>query len=316
MHSVGCGTVSIEEESELSRPDLHLAWGAATDVGKVRRVNEDSFLAAPGLFVVADGMGGHHAGDVASRVTIDACRDAQSGSPLDILTVSALVSEANSRVRAQSAVANELAMGTTIVGIALVDNAGADALLVFNVGDSRCYEISPGGSISQITTDHSAVQELIELGELSEEEARSHPDRNIVTRAIGIEDAVFADFVLLPRSEASRFLLCSDGVSNEMTDTEILDLLDGEQAPGDAAKALIDRAVSGPARDNATAVVVDVTWSAAGASESLSDDDVTGPRPLAAKAEVLADVSNGPRQDSSDASESSAAVDLISDVPT
>ncbi len=284
--------VFIEELSELDRPDLHLAWGAATDVGKVRLINEDSFLASAGLFVVADGMGGHHAGDVASRVTIDVCREAALRTPLDILTISELVSEANTRVRGQSSATDERAMGTTLVGIALVDNGGADALLVFNVGDSRCYEISPRGSIAQITTDHSAVQELIDHGELGVDEARSHPERNVVTRAIGIEDEVFADFLLLPRSEASRFLLCSDGVSNELTDTEILDLLDGEQAPGDAARLLIERVVSGPARDNATAVVVDVRWVPVEDGQTLSDDDVTGPRPLVKlpKGDLISDV--------------------------
>jgi len=264
----------------LQRASMGVKCGAATHTGKVRTVNEDIFVLMPGMYVVADGMGGHQAGDVASAITAEVVREAGSLVPLTLDEVSGLVDLANARVRAQALETGPEGMGTTLVGIALIDSAGEDGLMVFNVGDSRCYQMTTDGELTQLTTDHSLVQDLIDAGEISLEQARTHRDRNVVTRAIGIEESVAADFVVLPSGGDTRLLLCSDGVSGEVTHHELAKMLGSERDPEAVADALISAVVSGPARDNATAVVIDVVWSHTGVVPGEADDDVTGPRPV------------------------------------
>jgi len=249
--------------AELSHKDIRLSWGGATDLGKVREVNEDGYLISPGLWVVADGMGGHQAGDVASKICIDTCREAVSQIPLQVEQVSELVTSANNRVLSHAETTQQLGMGSTLVGAALIDNGGEDALLIFNVGDSRCYEMVAEGELVQLSIDHSLVQEMVDQGDLTLEQARKHPRRNVVTRAIGIGPHVSADFFVLAREGRTRLLLCSDGVSGELSDSEMAEILRGADSPTGAAESLIGAVLSTPARDNATAVVVDVDWEAA-----------------------------------------------------
>jgi PPM family protein phosphatase len=264
----------------FERDGLRLASAGSTDVGKVRRINEDSFLVGPGMYAVADGMGGHAAGDVASQLVIDACRDLIGDLPVSLRAVEDLVNEANRRVREHARAAGTEGMGTTLVGVMLFDNGGDDGLVVVNVGDSRCYGWDETGGLVRLTQDHSVVQELVDAGAISDTEAMSHPERNVVTRAIGIEDAVAADFVVLPQLPGQRLLLCSDGVCGQLTDAEIEAFLARPDGPGNVVEALISAVLQGPAPDNATAIVIDVQWDtvAAGASE-ISDEDITGPRP-------------------------------------
>jgi len=259
--------------------DLGLAWSVASDVGKVRRLNEDSFLAHPGLFLVADGMGGHAAGDVASRIAVDVFREQLHSLPLVPADVDRLVSEANRRVREQADTDGADGMGTTLVGLALVDNGGASSLMVFNIGDSRCYAWSENAELELITKDHSVVQELVDAGAISSSEAKRHPDRNVVTRAIGVDVTAAADFFVLPRTSHQRFLLCSDGVSGPLDPKLIAECLASDSAPQEGAAILVAHVLEGRAADNATCIVVDVRWADVPDESRDADDDVTGPRP-------------------------------------
>ena len=252
-----------------------LTWASRTDVGKVRKVNEDSLMAADGLFVVADGMGGHAAGDVASQLTVASFVDRMSSGPLPIANLAGVIEHANATVMDHARDHHRQGMGSTLVGVALADNGGAPNLVVFHVGDSRCY-VSDDEGVRQVTRDHSEVQELVDRGEITAEEATTHPHRNVVTRAIGIDPAVFPDFVVLGPAASRRLMLCSDGVSGEVSfhDIERL-LLDVTRTPDEVAEQLMALVLAGRAADNASLIVVDVLQTDA----ALDDDvDVTGPR--------------------------------------
>lgn len=263
----------------VERPALSIRWAAASDVGKTRRHNEDAFIAEGGIFIVADGMGGHRAGDVASQLAIAACRDLVDKVPVPLTDVEQLVERANLTVREQAAVDGTVGMGTTLVGIIVFDNAGDEGLIVLNVGDSRCYAYSAAGGLTQLTRDHSVVQELIDAGSLSSSDARSHPDRNVITRAIGIEPAVAADFLVLAESD-QRLLICSDGVSGQITTDDLQRLLAEANGAEAAVEAVLAAVLAGPAPDNATAIVLDVAWQHADAAARADDDDITAPRIL------------------------------------
>ena len=233
-------------------------WGSATDVGLVRRHNEDSLLAQFPVFLVADGMGGHAAGEVASGLTSDRFRDLASSEDLTVERVAAAIDEANQTVLDAARDADRLqGMGTTLVGLIRVDDRSQELWLAFNIGDSRLYRWFEG-AMTQITTDHSEIQELVEQGAVSGEAARAHPLRNVITRAVGTERSVEPDFWLLPPARGERFLLCSDGLTNELPDTAIAEILAHEGEPSVAATRLVERAVAAGGRDNVTVVVVDV----------------------------------------------------------
>lgn len=265
--------------STLILPEIELCWGSMTDTGKVRQFNEDSMFAEPGVFVVADGMGGHAAGDVASRLTIEAFSAIVTGGPLELSAIADVVSDANRRVRDHAQLNGLEGMGATVVGALLVDNAGEDSLVVFNVGDARCYALVDG-RLSQLTTDHSLVQEMVDQGELLAELARTHPQRNVVTRAIGIEPVVAADFVIAPHEGSMKLLLCSDGVHGELSDDRIAELLAAPDDPQDIAQSIIDEVLLGRAADNATAVVITVVRPLQQEFRPAEEEiEVTGPRP-------------------------------------
>ncbi len=295
--------------------DLELAWSAASDVGKVRRLNEDSFLAHPGLFLVADGMGGHAAGDVASRIAVEVFEEQLAALPLVPADVERLVTEANRRVRQRADAEDTEGMGTTLVGLALVDNGGAASLMVFNIGDSRCYAWSDESGLELVTKDHSVVQELVDAGAISSSDAKRHPDRNVVTRAIGVEPTAAADFTVLPRAARQRFLLCSDGVSGQLDPEQIARCLADEHAPREGAATLVAQVLDGPATDNATCIVVDVRWASPLATRSEADEDVTGPRPKKAKNTDVAALIRGVPGELVGSQESEPATAPISEVP-
>ncbi|MGK9146175.1 protein phosphatase 2C domain-containing protein [Plantibacter flavus] len=226
-----------------------------TDTGRIRRLNEDSYYAGAPAFVVADGMGGHERGDVASRELSTAIA---RGIPLDTPTtteaVVTTIVAANAAIR--SVPTQGGIIGTTVAGLALVALSPQTDLhwMVFNVGDSRVYTWTDG-VLRRITVDHSAVQELIDAGEITELEARDHPERNIVTKAIGVEADIDPDVWLLPAVGRQRFLLCSDGLTGELSDDGIAQVL-SEGFEG-AADRLVDLALLAGGRDNVTALVVD-----------------------------------------------------------
>jgi PPM family protein phosphatase len=238
-----------------------LRWGAATNAGRVRTENEDTFVAEPLVFAVADGMGGHQAGEVASALAASIVRDRFDGGAASEDAAAAVIAEANAAIYgAARANAAQTGMGTTLTAlVVLTDRSDADAerLVLLNVGDSRTYRFR-FGRLQRVTVDHSYVQELVATGHISMEEARTHPRRNIVTRALGIEPTVRADMWTLPIVRGDRFILCSDGLVDEVPDHEILDLVAAVEEPQALADQLVEMAIRHGGRDNVTVVVVDV----------------------------------------------------------
>ncbi len=252
--------------------DVELHHGAASDVGLVRETNEDAFLVAPPVFVVADGMGGHDRGDVASRIVVDAFGalaeagyDARRGPE----AITATLRECRARIAEydagqQAAGAQDFSSGTTaVVALVIEQDAGAaggaveQMWLLANLGDSRVYRYHDA-VLEQVSVDHSVVQELVDSGTITVADAAVHPHRHVITRALGAQGSVAADFFVLPLSGAERLLLCSDGVSGMIDDHEMAAILEATSDPRDAADRLVAAAVAAGGRDNATAVVVDV----------------------------------------------------------
>lgn len=237
-----------------------LAWGAATDAGRIRDSNEDAFVAESMVFVVADGMGGHQAGEVASALAATTLRDRLERGATSVDVVVAAVVEANAAIfQAAHTSSTQRGMGTTLTAIALLpaDDGVPEQLALVNVGDSRTY-LRRDGMLIRATVDHSYVQELLATGHISEAEARNHPRRNIVTRALGIEPSVRVDSWTMPLVRNDRFVLCSDGLVDEVDDHDILRIIQAEADPQAAAEALVAAALANGGRDNVTVIVLDV----------------------------------------------------------
>jgi PPM family protein phosphatase len=230
--------------------------GAATDVGKVRQHNEDSVLADRSVFVVADGMGGHAAGEVASRIVTSTLGELVGRKGLRSEDIVSALQQANTRILESVARHPEqTGMGTTAAGLTVVTAGGSDHWAVFNVGDSRVYRFV-AGSLSLVTVDHSEVRELIDAGLITEDEAARHPLRNVVTRSLGSEIMPTPDLWVFPPYPGERFVICSDGLSNELSREDIRMILAEIEDPQEAAEALVRAAVDAGGRDNVTAVVV------------------------------------------------------------
>ncbi|HEY7812151.1 MAG TPA: protein phosphatase 2C domain-containing protein [Nakamurella sp.] len=248
---------------------MDVVWGARTDKGRVRKLNEDAYLTEPPVFLVADGMGGYKSGETASAAVIDEFRDADE---IDVSPewVTDRLGRANTKIRGGAG------GGTTATGAALVHRDGRPYWLVFNIGDSRVY-LRSGSEFRQISVDHSVVQELVDAGRLAPERARFHPERHIVTKAVGTAAAPRPDFWLVPREPGDRLLLCSDGVSSELDDDVIAGALRSPEAAQEVAEALTELALRAGGRDNITCVVIDAMPS--GDADSSPGDDETRPRP-------------------------------------
>ena len=228
----------------------YIRSAAATDTGRVREANEDAFLMEPPMFAVADGMGGHAGGEVASALALETLRTTHESSG----DISAGVREANVAVHERQAGDPDLAgMGTTLTAM-LIDDGG---VRVVHVGDSRAYLLRDG-KLTQITEDHTLVRELVQEGQLTPEQARVHPQRSMLTRAIGIDAVVDIDEALIQPMNGDRLLLCSDGLTGMLTDEEIRDLL-MEEDRQDAADRLVLAANAAGGVDNTTVVVLDVS---------------------------------------------------------
>jgi protein phosphatase len=234
---------------------VEVTWGSVTHAGSVRARNEDSVLAGPVLFAVADGMGGHAAGDVASAIAIAEVARVAVGDPVTIVDA---ITRANQAVRARAIEVAELTgMGTTLTGVAFLDGAEPQAI-VFNVGDSRVYRQRRGEPIEQITADHSLVADLVRAGALNADDARTSRQRHVVTRALGIEADVSCDTWLLDVASGDVFLVCSDGLSDELDEPALDEVLAAADEPQAAANLLLERALDHGARDNVSCVVVHV----------------------------------------------------------
>ena len=253
------------------RRRVRLSHGAASAVGRVRAINQDDFGAGDDLFVLADGMGGHRGGEVASAEAVAGVLGS-----FDERTRAGLaraVDRANQAVFGRAAGDVDLfGMGTTLCALALARSEGGDVLAVANVGDSRVYRYGDG-RLTQVSDDHSLVADLVRAGDLTEEEAARHPQRNILTRALGIESALSVDTWELSIQADDRYLLCSDGLFNEIDDDRIAALLAGHDNPELTAATLVRAAVDAGGHDNVTALVVDVD-AAPSAQEPWSLPDV------------------------------------------
>ncbi|HET6795043.1 MAG TPA: Stp1/IreP family PP2C-type Ser/Thr phosphatase [Acidimicrobiales bacterium] len=240
--------------------------GSATDVGRVRPINQDRFLVADHLYAVADGMGGHAAGDVAATIAVDTLA-AEFGRHPDGDGLLSAIKEANRTVWERSRNDPELrGMGTTLTALALVSQDGHEQLMLTNVGDSRAY-LFKDGELTQLTADHTLVEEMVRAGELSEAEAVGHPHRHVLTRALGIEPELSVDSWLLDPAGGDRILLCSDGLINEVRDGDIASVLREVADPEEAAARLVALAHEHGGTDNITAVVVDIDGDSGGATE-------------------------------------------------
>ena len=233
-------------------PAVRLRVGTATDVGRHRTSNEDAFLSddARRLYAVADGMGGHRAGEVASSTALESL-DVTVGDGTDL---AAAIEEANAAVWRKALDNPEMrGMGTTLTAVR-IDGATA---LVGHVGDSRAY-LMRDGALTRVTDDHSLVEQLVREGRLTPEEAATHPQRSVITRALGVDDAVEVDTYSIDLHTADRLLLCSDGLTSMISDEAISRLLRRARDPQQAAQALVDAANQAGGDDNITVVVVDV----------------------------------------------------------
>lgn len=250
---------------------MEVVWGAQTDRGRVREINEDAFLTDPPLFVVADGMGGYESGETASAAVV--AQFAGAGSR-DVTPewITESLGIANRRIREGAG------GGTTAAGAALVERDGQPYWLVFNIGDSRVY-LSDGSDLRQISVDHSVVQELVDAGKITPQRARTHPERHIVTRAVGTAADPRPDFWLVPREPGDRLLLCSDGVTGELDDASIADALRQPGSAQDVAERIAARALRAGGRDNITCVVIDVCPSDGESTHAAGEQDRDDTRP-------------------------------------
>ncbi|MEE6295111.1 PP2C family protein-serine/threonine phosphatase [Georgenia wangjunii] len=258
---------------------MHTQWGAATDAGGRRRMNEDAVLTRPPVFVVADGMGGHARGDMASRAVVaelERLADPASTAPPRPRDVERAVLRAAERIRqvmaeetaGTGASGRERMAGTTVAGAVLTEQDGEAYWLVLNVGDSRVYRCTQT-VLEQVSVDHSLVQELVDAGTIDAEQARRHPNRNVITRAVGTGADPEVDFWMLRANPRERMLVCSDGLVGELNEAEIADVVRGAHDPQAAADALVARAMAGGgASDNVSAVVVEVVHDRGGVEET------------------------------------------------
>ena len=240
---------------------MKVSVGVQSDVGRVREGNEDSFLVDGPLYVVADGMGGHLAGDVASSTAVDVIsKRSSSASADDPQTLAELIRGANAAIWERASSDPELhGMGTTCT-LVLLDDTRAH---IAHVGDSRAYLLRDG-ELRQLTEDHTLVARMVREGRLREEEAERHPQRSIITRALGVDADVEVDLSMLDLRSGDRLLLCSDGLSSMIDRDEIAGGLSEHPDPQDAADDLVARANDAGGEDNITVVVIDVDGQAGG----------------------------------------------------
>lgn len=249
---------NARRKQKVPRPERDQAraanvfFGSRTDIGRVRERNEDSLIVNPPLFAVADGMGGHEAGDVASEVAI-ASLAANAPKRANASALGKAVEIANAAVLAEAVKRGHEGMGTTMTACVIE----GDQLVLAHVGDSRAYLLHTG-KLQQITRDHSLVADMVAEGRLTKEEARIHPNRSIITRALGSDPNMKPDLYEITASAGDRLLLCSDGLSSLVSDEDIQQTLARVADPQRCAAALVEAALEAGGTDNVTVVVVDI----------------------------------------------------------
>lgn len=238
------------------------SWGpdqvlhaSATHVGHVRSINEDSILTAPPVYVVADGMGGHDAGEVASAIAIEEFGRLAGRQDLRIEDLGQVLRAAQGRIEALGS-GGALSAGTTVALVATIVVDDVAYWVVLNLGDSRVYRVSDD-VFEQVSVDHSVVQELVDKGELTAVEARVHPYRHMITRALGAGPASDPDYWLIPAENGDRVLICSDGLSGEVPDETIERTLRDAPSPQAACDTLVELALAAGGHDNVSVVVLE-----------------------------------------------------------
>ena len=283
---------------------MQIKFGAKSDTGSLRVQNEDSFLAKDKVFVVADGMGGHNAGEVASAMATKMLESAGEIGIANAEQLSEIIKRINKSIFEASAnQTDQRGMGTTLTAVAVTSESGSTtsadtaktaksvgaSVTVANIGDSRTYLLR-NGEFRQVSVDHSYVQELVSEGLITKEEARTHARRNIVTRALGIEPEVSIDTWTLPIVNGDRYLLCSDGLVDEVTDDVIEQCVRQQKDPQSVAEELVVVANQNGGRDNITVVVVDVLTDPEVASQVVVPKSPKGLRHQLRKIAVLATI--------------------------
>ncbi|MCL2786944.1 MAG: protein phosphatase 2C domain-containing protein [Micrococcales bacterium] len=269
-------------QTPLSTPFAVIEAAALTDVGLVRQTNEDAVVASYPVYLVADGMGGHDAGRKASEIVAEEL-GSLAGSTPTIADVRGAIDRADERVASLTNPDPHRRAGATLSGVIVLVESGEPGepgepyWLVVNVGDSRTYRLAHG-NLEQLSTDHSEIQELVDSGKVTPDEARSHPRRHVVTRAIGSGHRHTPDYWLIPMGERDRILICSDGLTDELDDAALVAALSTHASPGPAAESLLLAALQAGGRDNVSVVIVDA-WDvrASGGVETtrgdLADED-------------------------------------------
>jgi PPM family protein phosphatase len=250
------------------------AYAGASDTGRKRRHHEASYVIAPPLFAVADGMGGAQAGEIASKLAAAALEDTDPGSLSGAERVESLIQEANRRVHERAtADPSTSGMGTTMT-VALVEDGH---VTIGHVGDSRAYLVRDG-KLEQVTEDHSLVNELLKSGKLSPGEADTHPQRSVITRAVGTDPNVDVDSFTLDTREGDVFLLCSDGLTDMVDDRGILDAVEQHRDDLDrVTKTLVAAANRGGGEDNITVIAFSIGAAAADPADEDTQSDVPAP---------------------------------------
>ncbi len=258
-------------------------WGSATHQGRIRDHNEDAVLAGPQVFAVADGMGGHAGGAVASALTVATLASAVGHDPTTG-TVRAALAQSNAAIVDRGVVQGTPGMGSTVAGIA---PTGKEGIVVFSVGDSRVY-LRRDDAFDQLTDDDSVVAELVRDGTLTEAEARSRPDRNVITKALGVDDEIDPQIFEIERHSGDVFVIASDGLFTEVSDATIASVAGEPSSEDHRARKLMDLALEHGGRDNISVVVVTVIETTD--IEDLSED--TNPSPIRLTEISVPDVSS------------------------
>lgn len=233
---------------------MRLVWGSATHPGRVRTVNQDATLAGPRIFAVADGMGGHAAGEVASALAVAALAELEDRDPLVRADVVEALATADAHILAAAREdPDRSGMGTTVAGVAACE----EGLVVFSIGDSRVYR-ARDGRLDQLTADDSVTADLVRRGELREQDATTHPQRHVLTRAVGLGLAGDAPVATERGRTGDRYLVCSDGLVRELDDAVLGEQLGSGADAVRLAQRLLDDAIAAGAEDNVSVIVVDV----------------------------------------------------------
>lgn len=261
-------TTTTTRSVTVAQRRLLLSWAGVTDQGRRRDNNQDAFLADFPLFIVADGMGGHAGGEIASQSTVSRLQAVVSDGPVTRPAIETALERAVADIADHPETTDE-GTGTTLTGVFLDLADDEPQWVALNIGDSRVYLLRDDRLI-QVTTDHSVVQELIAAGKLSPEEAEGHPYSNVITRAVGASELTAPDYITIDVRAGDRFVICSDGLTKELTDYGIQHFLRENAEPGPAVDAMLAAALENGGRDNVTLIIVQV-GDPDGSSSTIAD---------------------------------------------